>query len=303
MEKSQKTSKTLQLIDERHSVVEPSVSTFPVGFLRQRFSPDTYQVIDWHWHDGTQFCYVTEGAFRFQVVDSTIWLTEGEGIFVNAQQVHTAVSEQAQGEYLCLNLSPYLLGLEGSELYSRFMAPVLFQRPVPYLAFLAGDAGSAQLLAQLRQCALEAAETGGSHELSLLAHMIELWAALWKILPEPGGWVERSKRNDRMQELLSYLRTHYTRKITLQDIADHVHLSRSECARFFRSIAGLTLFQYLTELRVDRSIELLTRSDKSIAEIAYETGFSSQSYFCQRFRAVKGVSPEQFRKDPSAKGR
>ena len=56
---------------------------------------------------------------------------------------------------------------------------------------------------------------------------------------------------------------------------------------FFHSMTGQTLFHYLNELRINRSAELLIHTEKSAAEIAYESGFCSQSYFNQRFARRK----------------
>ena len=276
--------------------MEPDIGTFPLEFFKQEFSPHTYQFIDWHWHTGVQFCYITKGTFRFQVVQDVLRLHEGDGIFINAKQVHAAYPEDACGEYLCLNLSPYLLGLEGSALFQHYMAPILFQAAASYQTFLKADDSAHQTLEHLAQCSHEAERANGKYGLELLAHLLLLWNKLLKNLPEQKAWENISKNNRRMQEILSYLQDNYAQKISLQSVADHVHLSRSECSRFFHSISGQSLFQYLNELRINRSIELLAHTNKTITEIAYETGFSSQSYFNQKFRLFKGTSPKQFRK-------
>ena len=113
---------------------------------------------------------------------------------------------------------------------------------------------------------------------------------------------EISKNNARMQKILLYLKENYTRKLTLKEIADHIHLSRSECSRFFHSMTGQTLFHYLNELRINRSAELLIHTEKSAAEIAYESGFCSQSYFNQRFRAAGAIpkGKETLTEEPAA---
>ena len=92
------------------------------------------------------------------------------------------------------------------------------------------------------------------------------------------------------------MQENYKKKITLQDIAQHINLSQSECSRFFKKVTGETLFKYLLKFRIEKSIELLKNTDMTITEIAYETGFISQSYYDQRFQKIKGISPLKYRR-------
>ncbi|MBC8535620.1 helix-turn-helix transcriptional regulator [Feifania hominis] len=76
-------------------------------------------------------------------------------------------------------------------------------------------------------------------------------------------------------------------------------MSRSECCRFFKHATGQTLFEYLLSYRIRKSIEALTHTDQSIAQIAAGTGFGSQSYFTDCFKRQLGITPLQFRQDNS----
>ena len=303
MKKRKPTVKKIEIERGLQERIEPEIGAFPLQFLRQEFSPHTYQVIDWHWHAGPQFCSVIRGNFHFRVLNRTLYLQEGDGIFINAQQVHTARPEKDSGQYLCLNLPLHLLGPEGSELFECCTAPVLYRSAAPALVFRPSDPSSAEILHRLKLCCRQADEAEDALSLPLLANLILLWDELRKTLSksdrrdEEGLMAEISKNNARMQKILLYLKENYTRKLTLKEIADHIHLSRSECSRFFHSMTGQTLFHYLNELRINRSAELLIHTEKSAAEIAYESGFCSQSYFNQRFRAAKHMTPEQFRKE------
>lgn len=123
MKKQKPTVKKIEIERGLQERIEPEIGAFPLQFLRQEFSPHTYQVIDWHWHAGPQFCSVIRGNFHFRVLNRTLYLQEGDGIFINAQQVHTARPEKDSGQYLCLNLPLHLLGPEGSELFECCTAP------------------------------------------------------------------------------------------------------------------------------------------------------------------------------------
>ncbi len=305
-------SKKLRIKDGQHAVVEPELTLFPLEYFHQIFSASTYQLINWHWHTGFQFCFVLHNTVDFHMSGSAFQLGPGDGLFINAQQVHAAAPhienidissavDNISSEYISLNIPTSFLGIEGSELFRRFVEPVLLNSDIPFIIFRRDDSSAHDLLDLLRSCCISAGQDAGSYGLELLSELILLWNELIKMIDNGSSALhtpisDTVSGNKRLQTIISYLNENYMHNITLDDIAAHIYISRSECSRFFRQATGQTLFGYLTQLRISRSCELLMSTDMSVSDIAYACGFSSQSYFSQRFRHIKGVSPEQFRR-------
>ena len=105
------------------------------------------------------------------------------------------------------------------------------------------------------------------------------------------------RETERLRAILDYLHTHYREKITLEDVAGHVNISRSECCRFFRKHMKISLFDYLLNYRVERSLPLLRDGDLSITQVAEQTGFGGSAYFAKIFKKEMGLSPSQYRKN------
>lgn len=63
----------------------------------------------------------------------------------------------------------------------------------------------------------------------------------------------------------------------------------------FQNQTGQTVFSYLIQYRIHKSLELLRNTDMEIARIALECGFSNQSYYTSRFRELLGMTPKQYR--------
>lgn len=289
-------SKNLKITEEKQSVVEPQIMQYPLTYFKQEFSKETYELIDWHWHSGFQFCYVTSGEIIIQTVTRKVTLEEGEGMFIHAQQVHRSMNKNKKAEYISIHLPVHFLGLEGSELYYRFMEPVLHAENIESIVIRKNNSDMERFLTALKICAEKTVHEDSIHSLNLLADLLLLWEELFhQISIIDYSPSKRNGTNKRLQDLLKYLQANYNRKITLQDIADHANLSKSECSRFFKKITGETLFEYLLKYRIEKSIELLRHTDMTITEIAYETGFMSQSYYDQRFRKIKGISPLKYR--------
>ena len=114
-------------------------------------------------------------------------------------------------------------------------------------------------------------------------------------LPERSGEKTTYENSERLKKILRFIHAHYADRISLGDIAALIGLSRGECCRFFQKTVGQPLFRYLMAYRINKSIDLLLGTDKGVAEIAYETGFNSQSYFTKCFKALKNVTPSRLR--------
>ena len=92
----------------------------------------------------------------------------------------------------------------------------------------------------------------------------------WKILcahvlsdaSAPSGQDEENYR--RIRKIMSYIAEHYSEKILLDDVARLIHLSPSECSRLFKKCMNITLFGYIQEYRIERSLEYLEDSSCSI---------------------------------------
>ncbi len=103
-------------------------------------------------------------------------------------------------------------------------------------------------------------------------------------------------QHERAKVMLDFIHAHYHEKIALKDLASHVYLSRAECSRFFKKIVGMTPFSYLLQYRLRKSIELLQDDEQSITAIATNTGFSTVSYYIEKFKEYTGYSPHVYRR-------
>jgi len=99
-----------------------------------------------------------------------------------------------------------------------------------------------------------------------------------------------------LAQVFQYIDRHYNEHITLEDLSQRTHISRSYLTRRFRQYTGETVITYINKLRVQYAKELLIGSDKSISEVAWEVGFESPKYFHRIFRREVGDSPAVYRR-------
>jgi AraC family transcriptional regulator len=91
------------------------------------------------------------------------------------------------------------------------------------------------------------------------------------------------------------LHSSYDEPLDLAGLSTHSCLSTPQLIRHFRSVFGLTPYQYLVDIRLRHAAGLLRETTDNIREITWRCGFNDPSAFCRAFRTAYGTSPEQFR--------
>jgi len=106
---------------------------------------------------------------------------------------------------------------------------------------------------------------------------------------------EFDRRQGMVEAAISYLEQHYGGEVSVEDVARSAFISPSRLSHVFRDTTGMSLFDYLTQIRIDRAQHLLAESDKTVAEICFELGIQSPTYFTRLFRRMTSQSPSQYR--------
>ena len=106
---------------------------------------------------------------------------------------------------------------------------------------------------------------------------------------------EDAKRNPVVSEVCLYIRDHLAEPMTLDVLADHVHMSVSYLSRLFRKETGGTINSYVNQLRICQAKSLLEKSDRQITDIAGMVGFESAKYFSYVFKKAVGQTPQAYR--------
>lgn len=85
--------------------------------------------------------------------------------------------------------------------------------------------------------------------------------------------------------------------VSLQHVAEAVHISPNYLSWLFKEESGMNFKDYVTRVRMEKSLELLASSKQTLSQIADAVGYSDGRYFSKVFRKVFGKSPEEFRNE------
>lgn len=283
--------------DSRMEMTRHGTEGFPMAVYETVLAKNTLGFVDWHWHDEFQFCLVTEGQVRFHVGNGIHLLAAGMGLFINSGILHMAKPLTANAAYHCMDVSPKLMGsFPESDIHSRYLKRfledptrryILLSKDVPWQSLVLEKMG------EIYRVYRERAEGFEIWIVSLLMHIFFL-------LLQSGAEGEAEAVPDaleRIKLILNYIHGHFGEKITLKQVSKWVNLCPNECCRYFKSHTGSTIFGYINNLRITKSAEaLLNHPERTVSQIAYECGFSTPSYFIEKFRQKTGMTPSQYRK-------
>ncbi|MBU7591163.1 AraC family transcriptional regulator [Metabacillus halosaccharovorans] len=98
------------------------------------------------------------------------------------------------------------------------------------------------------------------------------------------------------ENIADFIQQHFMNKLTLQSIAENLHLSRSYVANVFKTMTGYTVMEFVMECRLTHAKYLLEMEPlKPLKDVAYESGFESATHFSRFFREKVGVTAKEFR--------
>jgi AraC-like DNA-binding protein len=101
----------------------------------------------------------------------------------------------------------------------------------------------------------------------------------------------------KLKPVFDYIAINYNIIISLSELAQIASITPEHLCNIFKSITGVRVFEYINNVRIKNSKELLLkRSDMQIKQIALECGFTDVSYFCSVFKKLEKISPGEFRK-------
>lgn len=125
---------------------------------------------------------------------------------------------------------------------------------------------------------------------ALLAFMTGLFSAVCKV--EKG---EKGRYSRLVESSIAFLNKHYARNISLEEICTHLSVSRNYFSSLFKRDTGISLWAYLTTIRMGKARELLRDTDLRSHEIAYSVGYDNPSYFSKLFKKLHNQTPNEYR--------
>lgn len=289
----------LKIDQEQKEIKSHGSYEFPVLISYERLSYFDTKEFPWHWHPEIELTLILEGEIAYQANDSLYELKAGEGLFCNTNVLHSGHGLHTPDcSYLSITFHPRLLyGYNSSVMQTKYMNRILKSPALASIHLTPQIPWHKKILKKIEKIRkLEQAHTT-SLELQIQIALLEIWRRIFEHVELPEDDVlENDRDTERIRRIMEYIQTHYAEKITLEDLADQIHLCKSESCRLFKRYMNESMFDYLLDYRVERSLEFLRQSGYDVTGVAGMVGFSNSGYFAKIFRRKMGCTPLEYRR-------
>ena len=269
-----------RIVVRKHERINYSKNTF-YTLLHTHHDKDNY--IDYHWHNSIEITYVVKGLKVQCMEDEKIIAPTGTLLLVNSGVIHDIdVKNGLEGIVLLIDRD-----------YIDSICPKCKDHGFSLKTNL--DA-SKEIIDYLFKLVT-------AHEKNNLldAHIIVL--KIIKILAEKlivDGFYIKEKHDDESYELvisiIKYINQHYQQKITLDKLALITNYNKSYLSNIFKKKTGITIFEYLRNVRLEHCLSDLKYKNNTIVEIALNNGFANIQIFNRIFKEIYKITPKQYRK-------
>lgn len=272
---------------------------FPVHISLEKIQAYEQDSFPWHWHPEIELTWIMSGQIEYLVNDRKYLLREGEGLFCNSNSLHSGYMVEGRDcNYLSVTFHPrFIYGYENSLLQTKYVDFITANEGWHSLRLQKDVDWQQEIIRQIQDIYQNFQAPPVDYELQVHLLLTNIWQKLYLYYCSlPVSEQQPQKHLARLKEILSFIQEHYSQELTLDEIAEHVNICKSECCRFFKKYMKMTIFDYILFLRIQNSLPLL-KEGESVTKIASMTGFSTSAYYGQIFKRYMGCSPSRYRKD------
>ena len=260
--------------------------------LTQNTLPESYPA---HWHSAAEFTFILKEGVRYQIGNTVYTPHPGDILLVWPREMHSIISMPKKGAFFIQFASGIIEHNRDLVSASILMTSthVISADQEPELAKVAG-----QKLCEIRDLFVSRSyfsETRCKRSIYDLLLILGDHVVSKNRDVTPGrGYPDISF--EYVRSACRYIADHSSEDISQSGVADEMGLSASYFSKLFKKYTQRSFPVYLSEIRVQNAIQLLTRDNLSVTECAFQAGFQSITTFNKVFHDTTGYSPRDYRK-------
>lgn len=243
-----------------------------------------------HWHKEIEFIYIRGGSARISINDYIFIARQGDLVICDSGNIHYSDSYDVDNSLDFVVFDPNIV----SPLYEKtnFAHPLI---TAELLRELELDRKLIHLIDVLKK---ETRQKEPYYREIVTAALTEFWYQLLRKLPKEHSQSTQTSKRDTMlydlQQLLSYIDTHYYENLSLDFAANKMGFSESHFSKIFKKLTGINYVNYINLIRVEHAASQLKNTPDKVTDIAINCGFNNIRNFNRVFKSITGFTPTAF---------
>lgn len=283
--------------DRQHSTPLIPYSYYEVNI------PEALNNVPMHWHSEFELNRILRGKGEFICGDDHFIAQAGDYLLVPPNMLHAAYPlEHHELVYQVLVFHPAMVGANSNDRCTIECIRPIMNGAVQILGAISPSSQKYDEIKKSVDCTFSCV-FGNLPQLDLLLKS-ELLRLFW-LLDQTESSTSHDSSSISYSEIirpaLEYMMENLQEAITIDQLADVSHLSKSYFMSCFKKAVGLGAIEHLTHLRINAACDALADTNKMISEIAFSCGYSNLSNFNRQFKQVMGCSPKEYRKKKTTK--
>ena len=268
--------------------------SFVIGIFQDNMEKST-----WHYHNNYELSFILEGSGKRIVADSIEEFQPGDLVFIGRNLPHVWISDKETRTPTSRSLEMVFL-----QFTSEVVTPQLLTLPeFKHIAkAIALSERGIQIVGQtLNEVSEMMLQLPYLKSFDRMLHFFKLMDIIGKshtniqLASKEYLKMRFTPGNKRIAVIHEFLMNNYREQVDLAHLAGLVNMAEGSLCRFFRTNMGMTVFEYLNQLKVELACKLLMDKDLSILEVCLDSGFNNLSHFNKQFKKINGLPPSEFR--------
>lgn len=249
---------------------------------------------NYHYHPEFELVLVFEGKGRRHVGNHLSYYDDGDLVLIGSNLPHAGFGYDALGEHeeIVIQFKDDFLGDKFFEKPEMAHIKKLFERSQQGIQFygetqkkIAKDLKKLIIVSHFERL------IGLLNIFQDLAHSTE-----YNLLNSLDTRYDFNQKDQlRLKRVYEYVEKTYQNPVNIREVADIANLTVPSFCNYFKKVVNQTYTDFVNEYRINKACQLLM-TEKSIADVCFECGFTNNSYFSKVFKEIKGKSPLEFKK-------
>ncbi len=261
---------------------------------------DTLEKSSWHYHNNLEISFITEGSGKRIVADSIEEFQPGDLVFIGRNLPHVWIADKEARTPSNRTLEMVFLQFTTNVLSQQLLALPEFGNVKRALEFSErGIQIVGQTLNEVSEIMLQLPYLKNFERMIQFLRLMDIIGksdSNIRLASEDYMKKRFKTGNKRIVTIHEYLMNNYREEVNLKKMAELVNMAEGSLCRFFKENMGMTLFEYLNQIKTDFACKLLMDQDLSILEVCFDSGFNNLSHFNKQFRKITGMPPSEYRK-------